>query len=249
MEKRGFFKMKKSVKVFLMIAIVAIVSIASVAIYGMKNGSGKSKASNYYGTLSGIYFDNTEVRWNAVYAYCWDKKGNVDVYELKQCGANAFCASINGYLYDGMLFKNTPGKDNWDKQSKDLKMPYGPSSYMFSPTTYEGAIDGKVYDYANSSVTVYYKNDTITNPHIYYQVGNGKWTDGFGYKMIESKKKPGYYEAEIFLPANGSVKCCFNNGDNNTAWDNNNTKDYSFTFGVPAWSREVTIDNGVMTTK
>ncbi len=241
--------MKKSVKVSLMIALVAVVSVASVFVYGKKNG-GKSKASNYYGVYSGYIFDNTETKWDAVYAYCWDYDDKVTVYECVPEGANAYATSFNGYQYKGMLFKNTPGTDNWDKQTEDLKVPNGPASYLFAPSNINGnRVEGEFKNYGNSAVTVYYKNDTITNPHIYYQIGNGSWTDGYGYQMTESKAKPGYYEAKIFLSVNGNVKCCFNNGDDTTAWDNNNTQDYSFSFDVPAWNKSVTIDNGVMTTK
>ncbi|MCR5608662.1 MAG: hypothetical protein K6G26_06330 [Lachnospiraceae bacterium] len=237
--------MKKFIKGFLMVAIVLAAGFAAWFVMGTKKASSVSEASNYYGAFTFIRFDNTNTKWDACYAYCWTNKGDVDIYELKTQEVNTFACNINGDAYDKILFKNTPGKDNWDNQTADYDMVSGPTNYTFIPTKTDGKVEGKFVEHDYSVVTVKYSNDTIADPHVYFQIGDGKWSDGFGFQM---KNKGDYSEADIYVADAAELKMCFNNGDNNTAWDNNNSKDYHVNInnhGV----KIITIDNGEMEVK
>ena len=232
--------MKKSIKGLLMAVIVIVAGFAAWFVMGTKKASSVSEASNYYGAFTFIRFDNTNTKWDACYAYCWTNKGDVDVYELKTQEVNTFACNINGDAYDKILFKNTAGKDNWDKQTADYDMVSGPTNYTFIPTKTDGKVEGKFVEHNYSVVTVKYANDDFTTPYVYFQIGDGQWTDNHGFLM---EKKGDYREAQIYVSEAAELKMCFNNGDDCKAWDNNNCNNYCVDI-TKSGSKTITIENG-----
>lgn len=231
-----------SKKKLVLLTLVAMLVVTSTII--IINPIKKAKASNYYETTKCIIFDNTKLNWSEVYAYCWNADGDVEVIKFNQQDANTFYGTIfNPYLTD-VLFKNTPGKDNWDKQTEDYKLPNGPNNFLFKPTKTEGKIEGK-FTYSNYKyITINYKNDSITTPYVYYKIGDSNWSEGFGIKMQASTTKEGFYQVKFLVADKDELVCCFNNGTNNSTWDNNQNNYVLQT--TNSFNTDYTIENGVV---
>ncbi len=115
------------------------------------------------------------------------------------------------------------GSGNWDNNNS--------KNYTFNGIDTYTVADGKITTgvpvgggSTDDSITIYYYTGW-SNPNIHYQIGNGDWTTSPGTSMNNSDKN-GYKVITIDMGSETTMKCCFNDGNNN--WDNNNGQDYYF---------------------
>ena len=114
------------------------------------------------------------------------------------------------------------GSGNWDNNNS--------KNYTFNGIDTYTVTDGKITTgvpvgggTTDDSITIYYYTGW-SNPNIHYQIGNGSWTTSPGISMSGSDKS-GYKVITIDMGSETTLKCCFNDGNNN--WDSNNGQDYS----------------------
>ena len=69
-----------------------------------------------------VYFDNSISKWEQVYAYVWNDSGDVAVFAATKVDDNLYHFHIDE-SYTHILFKNTEGTSNWDKQTVDQSIP------------------------------------------------------------------------------------------------------------------------------
>ena len=91
-----------------------------------------------------------------------------------------------------------------------------------------------------NEATIYYKRGAFETAYAHYGIG-GQWTQAPGVAMKLSEYV-GYSKIVIDLGQSSSVQVAFNNGSG--TWDNNNTKNYSFTKGV--WTAEAAPGGGLV---
>lgn len=73
-------------------------------------------------TSQTVYFDNSVSKWSNVYAYVWGDGQSTQAIKGTKTDANIYKLTIpNGYKK--ILFKNTAGTSNWDKQTQDTTIP------------------------------------------------------------------------------------------------------------------------------
>ena len=87
----------------------------------------------------------------------------------------------------------------------------------------------KAYDISSNNTTIYYKG--YSAPYIHYKIGNGKWTQVPGIKMIPTTEKSGFtHKIIVNLGDADTLTACFNNGNGN--WDSRNGANYTFKAGT-----------------
>ncbi|WP_310602199.1 carbohydrate binding domain-containing protein [Anaerosporobacter sp.] len=128
------------------------------------------------------------------------------------------------------------GSGTWDNNNK--------LNYTFTtPGTYtinDGNVtSGEPSGSSSNTITVYYYT-TWSSPNIHYQVGNDSWTSAPGVRMSSSVN--GYKVITIDLGTNTTLKCCFNDGNNN--WDNNGGNNYALNSTGTYSIKNGTITNG-----
>lgn len=168
-----------------------------------------------------IYFEKPSSWSDSIYAYIYDESGST-VKVVKTWPGTAMTKQSNG-LYSITFTEN---------YSKPLvifndTVNQSPGSKMTGFTVENGAtydINGKKTTTTTNSITVYYKTSWSTT-NIHYKIGSGTWTTSPGVAMSNSKVD-GYKSITIDLGTSTSLTACFNNGNN--TWDNNSTKNYTF---------------------
>lgn len=200
-----------------------------------------------------VYFDNSNAKWSNVYAYVWNDTTDYAVFSgsLVSGSNNIYKFTIKG-SYSSILFKNTDGTTNWDKQTLDLTMPADKNN-CYKPNSGSNKPSGSWYAYADTTptpvdtqeptptptstgtdntVTVYYKSGW-QQPYIHYKV-NGSWTTVPGVAMKASTDQNGYqWKYVIDLGTDTTAVVCFNNGAN--SWDSKNGANYELqkgTYGI-----------------
>lgn len=73
-------------------------------------------------TSQTVYFDNSVSKWSNVYAYVWGDGQSTQTIKGTKTDSNIYKLTIpKGYKK--ILFKNTSGISNWDKQTQDTTIP------------------------------------------------------------------------------------------------------------------------------
>lgn len=73
-------------------------------------------------TSQTVYFDNSVSKWSNVYAYVWGDGQSTQTIKGTKTNTNIYQLTIpKGYKK--ILFKNTAGTSNWDKQTQDTTIP------------------------------------------------------------------------------------------------------------------------------
>lgn len=170
-----------------------------------------------------IYFEKPSSWSDTIYAYVYDESGT-PVKEVKAWPGTAMQKESSGlysltytetYSSPLVIFNDTVN------QSPGSKVK---GFAVEDKATYD--INGKKNtDTGTNSITIYYKTSWST-ANIHYKIGSGTWTTVPGVAMTDSKVS-GYKTITIDLGTNTSLTACFNNGNN--TWDNNSTKNYTFT--------------------
>lgn len=134
-------KMKKLKKVMSFILIVVLVS--SMA-FGVEF---KTSAS----TSQTVYFDNSVSKWSNVYAYIWGDGKSTQVIQGTKSSNNIYQLTIpEGYK--NILFKNTAGTNNWDKQTQDTTIPTDGKN-CYKTTSSSNRSNGTWYSYTTPTAT------------------------------------------------------------------------------------------------
>ncbi len=198
-----------------------------------------------------VYFCNEYYNdWSNAYAYVWNNEQDANVFEA--VGVTTYEAK-NSYKiykfeipgnYSNILFKNTAGTVNWDKQTRDLEMPTGEYDLFFYGTGGTGHLQEFWMNsrlmpvdnvtptpYVEKNVaTVYYTGTDKTGSknwtskcNIHFKV-NGTWTSAPGVKMTAVDSSKAMYVYTIDLGDATEATVCFNNGSGK--WDSNDGKNY-----------------------
>ncbi|WP_455716660.1 carbohydrate binding domain-containing protein [Anaerosporobacter sp.] len=169
-----------------------------------------------------IYFEKPPSWSDSIYAYIYDESGTT-VKEVKAWPGTAMTKESSGlysltytedYSVPLVIFNDTVN------QSPGAKLQ---GFAVEDNATYD--INGKKEEVVGTnSITVFYKTSWST-ANIHYQIGTGSWTTSPGVAMSDSTIS-GYKTATIALGTSTSLTACFNNGSG--TWDNNSTKNYTF---------------------
>ncbi|MCR4802477.1 MAG: S8 family serine peptidase [Lachnospiraceae bacterium] len=201
-----------------------------------------------------VYFDNSNANWPGAYAYVWNYSDGSDAKTIAgtKVSENVYAFDVDGD-YANIIFKGYA--DNWNLQTEDLQMPkdanncfkpnYGGNKPAGVWTKYEPDVTPAPTvkptatptnvptvvptQEPGNAVTIYYTKSNWSKAYIHYNV-NGVWTNVPGVSMTASDRSEYYWMYTIDLGNTTSMKACFNNG--NGSWDNNNSKNYTFTAGV-----------------
>ena len=104
--------MKKFKNVMSFILVIALVSSMAFGI--------DFKA--FAATSQTVYFNNSVSKWSNVYAYVWGDGKSTKAIKGTKANTNIYQFTIpEGYKK--ILFKNTSGTSNWDKQTQDTTIP------------------------------------------------------------------------------------------------------------------------------
>lgn len=100
-----------------------------------------------------VYFDNSNSKWSEVYAYIWASDGSqvttVVKFELVDKENSIYAADVST-AYPKMLFKNTDGTSNWDKQTNNLYVP-SQSGQCYKPDSSSNKSSGNWYSYVEDT--------------------------------------------------------------------------------------------------
>ena len=167
-----------------------------------------------------IYFEKPSSWSDSIYAYIYDESGT-NVQIIKAWPGTAMQKESSG-LYS-ITFTESYSKplvifNDTVNQSPGAKLQ---GFAVEDNATYD--INGKKQTTANA-ITIFYKT-TWSTSNIHYKLGSGAWTTVPGIAMSPSKIN-GYQTITIDLGTSNSLTACFNNGNN--TWDNNSTKNYTF---------------------
>ncbi len=88
-----------------------------------------------------FYYNNSKTNWSKVYAYVWADGVSAKVYEGTKVATNVYQFSIPK-KYTNVLFKNTSGTNNWDKQT-DHVLIQSADGYIFIPNSSSNKTSGK----------------------------------------------------------------------------------------------------------
>jgi len=162
-------KVRKILAFFLSLAM--IVSVLSGAGVQVQAASSNAAADN--DTSVTFYYDNSKTQWSEVHAYVWGGDTTTTVEgTLVENNVYSFTISSN---YHNVLFKNTTGTNNWDKQTADAGAPQ--SGKIFVPSSSANRTEGSWNDYEPTPVTyttVKYDNSKTNWSNVYAYV----WTEG-----------------------------------------------------------------------
>ena len=204
------------------------------------------------------FCDGQTTKWSMSYAYVWNTPQDATCFKpvlvSKSIHNRIYKYKITGN-YENILFKNTEGTTNWDKQTCDLKMPTDKNNCYYYGVELTGTHQEfwTTADYiakaetitpaptstpATETVNVYYTTSYST-PYIHYITSTGAWTKAPGEKMNKDGNVASY---TINLGTLSEGKACFNNGSGK--WDNNGGKNYVIKKGY-----DIYIDNGKVTYK
>lgn len=183
-----------------------------------------------------IYFEKPSTWSDSINAYVYDESGTT-VKEVKAWPGTAMTKESSGlysltfteeYSVPLVIFNDTVN------QSPGAKLK---GFAVENNATYD--INGKK-DTSTHSMTIYYKTSWST-ANIHYKIGTGTWTTSPGVAMSNSKVN-GYKTITIDLGTSTTLTACFNNG--NGTWDNNSSKDYTFSSPGTYTVSDSTITNG-----
>ena len=124
-----------------------------------KGGSGDDEKTT-------VYFDNSNAKWSNVYAYVWNDTTDFAVFSgsLVSGTNNIYKFTING-SYSNILFKNTDGTTNWDKQTLDLEMPADDNN-CYKPNNGSSKSGGSWYAYAEVTPTPVVTSEPTKTPEV-----------------------------------------------------------------------------------
>ena len=201
------------------------------------------KASDKYGAFTGWTADISSVTSNMVVTPVYENspKISVDLKNLDDPSSGTFNLGDHVFVTisdneSGEYRVTAPGFDSGFGNSREFSFMLT-SSGTNSIRVEKRLSDGTVFTALSKNisvaraVTVYYSG--FSAPNIHYCVQNGTWTAVPGMKMNASSSVSGYTHRYVIPLTNATdttVKCCFNDGNNN--WDNNNQNDYTLTEGV-----------------
>ncbi len=133
-----------------------------------------------------IYFDNSVCGWSEVYAYVWGEDISAALISGTK-SADTYEFHIPGQ-YTKILFKNTSGINNWDKQTADTDMP-ATSGYIFIPDSAQNQTGGSWRLHSGdvekpATVTKYFNNSRTGWSEVYAYV----WGTDTGAEVIAGIK-------------------------------------------------------------
>ena len=88
-----------------------------------------------------LYYNNSKTSWSNVYAYVWADGVSAKVYESTKVATDVYQFSVPK-KYTKILFKNTSGTSNWDKQTDDVLIQ-STDGYIFVPNSSSNKTSGK----------------------------------------------------------------------------------------------------------
>lgn len=88
-----------------------------------------------------FYYNNSKTNWSKVYAYVWADGVSAKAYEGTKVATNVYQFSVPK-KYTKVLFKNTSGTSNWDKQTDDVLIK-STDGYIFVPDSSSNKTSGK----------------------------------------------------------------------------------------------------------
>lgn len=155
--------------------------------------STKVKGSWESYTTTNVFYDNAKTKWSSVYAYVWNAKDKT-VSPKVVSGVEAF----NHYYmfeieqeYTDILFKNTDGTNNWDKQTKDQKVPTS-SKTCFKPSSTSGKVAGSWSDIGRTLASLKTVDWSLRQLMMIY--ANGTNGDSYGEGLVRNLPDSGYFE-------------------------------------------------------
>lgn len=117
--------MKKLKKIMSFMLVIVLVSSMAFGI----------DFKTFASTSQTVYFDNSVSKWSNVYAYVWRDGKSATTIKGTKTDTNLYQLTIpEGYK--NILFKNTAGTSNWDKQTQDTTIPTdGKNCYKANSTS------------------------------------------------------------------------------------------------------------------
>ncbi len=131
--------------------------------YGVKNGAisnlGNSTTTSTPTTPTPVppvdntmfYYNNSKTNWSTVYAYVWADGVSATTYEGTKVATNVYQFNVPK-KYTKVLFKNTSGTSNWDKQTDDVLIQ-STDGYIFVPNSASNKTSGNWESYGNVTPT------------------------------------------------------------------------------------------------
>lgn len=185
-----------------------------------------------------IYFEKPSSWSDTINAYVYDESGTT-VKEVKAWPGTAMQKESNG-LYS-LTFTETYSTplvifNDTINQSPGSKLK---GFAVVDKATYD--INGKKTTGTGTNVVTVYYQTSWSTANIHYKIGSGAWTTSPGKAMSDSNIS-GYKTVTIDLGTNTSLTACFNNGNN--TWDNNSTKNYTFSSPGTYTVKDGNVTNG-----
>lgn len=142
-----------------------------------------------------VYFDNTNAKWNNVYAYVWTDGASADVLDTTKVADDIYKVSVPS-KYKKIIFKNT--SSGWDKQTIDLLIPTD-SNNCWKPNGSSNKSSGNWYAYREQNefsvdVVLYGKKGNVNAKAV---VSNG--TAPYTFSFVDSK------DGEVRTPIKGDT--------------------------------------------
>lgn len=155
--------------------------------------SAKVKGSwgNY--TTTNVFYDNAKTNWSSVYAYVWNTKDKT-VSPKVISGVKAFGHYYMFEVeqeYTNIIFKNTDGIDNWNKQTKGQTVPTS-SKTCFRPSGTSGKVVGAWSDIGRTLVSLKTVDWSLRQLMMIY--ANGTNGDSYGEGLVRNLPDSGYFE-------------------------------------------------------
>nr|AKG25402.1 alpha-amylase [Microbacterium aurum] len=145
-------------------------------------------------------------------------------FTVEDASADAITAAFNN------------GSGTWDSNgSKNYTIAAGGDKSVSGGAVTSGKPEKG--DPLSGSLSLYYKPSGWTAAYAHYQVGSGAWTTVPGKQMTAvttCEAGTGWYHVDIPAASASSVTVAFNNGSG--TWDNNGSKNYTFTTATAAVS-------------
>lgn len=112
-----------------------------------------------------FYYNNSKTSWSKVYAYVWADGVSAKTYEGTKVATNVYQFSVPK-KYTKVLFKNTSGTSNWDKQTDDVLIK-STDGYIFVPNSSSNKTSGKWETYGGVTPTPVQTTAVPTETPIY----------------------------------------------------------------------------------
>ena len=183
-----------------------------------------------------FYYNNEKTNWSKVYAYVWSDGVSATTYEGTKVATNVYQFKVPK-KYAKVLFKNTSGTSNWDKQTDDVLIQ-NIDGYIFVPNGSSNKTSGSWNVFGGKTpepttpapgpttpapapttpvpveeIEFYYNNEKTNWSKVYAYV----WADGVSAKTYEGTKvATNVYQ---FSVPKKYTKVLFKNTSGTSSWD------------------------------